>query len=314
MSPPGLVSVGVFNYLGLDPHAQNLPNIVEMRKLFRSLQLLLHPDKARTSGDAACAQRMGFNFMMLHEIEEWLDLQGDDEQFAKRLRGRAHQERDRWVSTWNPHGIESGAFSRPLPSWVRWSKQKASSPGNTTHAAGWSSSSTQGGSQGTTRPAYSKRVSTTPQSLRRGTYAPANISAFPPSGIPYAPRFDDPTVMSTEELVRMGCLHSSGRRPCVAIARVIFSQQSQAFAIAELDETEPSGIIIRIQGNPYSTICYRDVLQSAVEGSILAEKGVESLRVHFMGIFELSVRKGESDRYIKRFLTELEKAQNEHGY
>ncbi|KAL1384332.1 hypothetical protein HDK64DRAFT_256936 [Phyllosticta capitalensis] len=245
MSPPGLVSVGVFNYLGLDPHAQNLPNIVEMRKLFRSLQLLLHPDKARTSGDAACAQRMVFNFMMLREIEEWLDLQGDEEQFAKRLRGRAHQERD---------------------------------------------------------------------SLRRGTYAPANISAFPPSGIPYAPRSDDPTVISTEELVRIGCLHSSGHRPCVAIARVIFSPQSQAFAIAELDETEPSGIIIRIQGNPYSTICYRDVLQSAVEGSILAEKGVESLRVHFMGIFELSVRKGESDRYIKRFLTELEKAQNEHGY
>ncbi|KAK7532784.1 hypothetical protein IWX49DRAFT_594953 [Phyllosticta citricarpa] len=209
-------SVDVFNYLGLDPFAPIFPPALpEMRRLLRSLKLLLHPDKAHTNPDAQRAQNeLGLNYVVLQAIIDSKLSLDNPAQYAMRLRSLP---KSRWLSTWNPHGFENGPLFAPLPSWSRR----------------FASYRSRRSASHSTRRFPSHSVPQQP---------PIDLSTFPPPGIHGAPRFDGtgstPAIIAQEAtslLMRMGS--NILRRPgaCVVIARLQYNGIPACVASATLD-------------------------------------------------------------------------------
>ncbi|KAL1616883.1 hypothetical protein SLS54_008087 [Diplodia seriata] len=125
------LSAGAFcNLLGIDPHTPT-PDYATLRRYFRRLHLLLHPDRIAGSDDAKRAQEdLKFDFRGLRDIEGYLF--ASESWYGSRISGLCKMaiHDDSWVSTWNPHSLDGGDVFEPLPSFVRrMNSQQAPNPG-----------------------------------------------------------------------------------------------------------------------------------------------------------------------------------------
>ncbi|KAL1633439.1 hypothetical protein SLS58_011070 [Diplodia intermedia] len=141
--------------LGISPYSP-APDYAVMRSYMRRLQMLLHPDHVVSGGNAARAQQeLGFSFVALREVEEWLFTKPAADEYPKRISqlfNAAKALGSLWISHWNPHKLDGGDMFSPLPAWPhRESKPTATRSSNANSKAPGSSSSSSTTSSGTSR-------------------------------------------------------------------------------------------------------------------------------------------------------------------
>ncbi|KKY15274.1 putative vacuolar h+\ ca2+ exchanger [Diplodia seriata] len=121
--------------------------IVEERHVkdaFVGLILFTIPNHVVSGGNAARAQQeLGFTFVALREVEEWLFTKPAADEYPRRisqLLNAAKASGSSWVSHWNPHKLDGGDMFSPLPAWPH---QESKPTAARRKAPGSSSSSTR---------------------------------------------------------------------------------------------------------------------------------------------------------------------------
>ncbi|KAK7540036.1 uncharacterized protein J3D65DRAFT_307713 [Phyllosticta citribraziliensis] len=244
--------INAVDYLGLDPTTPYFPpTAAQMRKLFKTLKLLLHPDKAKANPIARHAQlERGFNFVVLGAIETHLGL----DQPGYRQRMQTLSNKTQWVSTWNPHRVDGGPLFEPLPSW-------------------------------------SRRFTTSPRTIvDLGTLPPSGIKGAPKfDGSDAEPPILNQE--KTAELLRMGALSSppsppSQRRACIAVARLHFAGATcPCLAVVRVDPKARSGLECAIcQGTQHlGTVDFRALV--ALAGLCYGSMYARMSKLQLLGVF-----------------------------
>ncbi|KAK7509453.1 uncharacterized protein IWZ02DRAFT_157046 [Phyllosticta citriasiana] len=275
MSRLDLASIDVFNYLGIDPTAP-FPSAPEMRRLLRSLKLLLHPDKIASNQDAERAQKeLGLDYATLDAIMSQLGLNNHTTATGYVARLQALRQ-PQWVSTWNPHGFGNGPLFEPLPSWSR-------------------------------RFAFSQTI---PQSG-----SAIDLASFPPPGIQGAPRFDGADAMPaiaaeevTDALVRMGnavfVRRSGAAAACVAVARLRYNGLPSCISVVSIDSNTTSSLECHIwqHRKRIAAVQFRSLVVAANLGPGCMFAGMS--QVWLLGVFS-RVPCLVLELYVKKFLRHL---------